>query len=90
MNSSDAARRLLEALFVMKQSNEIIELFGVCQRAELSLYAGLSTLQLLGSVGLVDPVRLRLTLTGLGVAASLVRGSVAAEVQFEQLWSRAA
>jgi hypothetical protein len=90
MTSSSVARRLLVALFQMKQCNEIIELIGVCRRADVSVYSGLSNLQALGRAGLVDPRRLRLTLEGLAVAASLTQASANAEVRFEQLWRVAA
>jgi hypothetical protein len=90
MNSSSTARRLLQALFEMKQANEIIELIGVCQRAEVNLYTGLATLQKLGRAGFVDPIRLRLTFEGLAVASSLREAPAQASVRFESVWRLAA
>lgn len=90
MNSQSTSRRLLVSLFEMSQSNEIIELIGLCQRADVNLYSGLSLLDRLGRAGLLDPRKLRLTLEGLAVCSSLKHDAVQGQAHFERVWLMAA
>ncbi|MEO8180151.1 MAG: hypothetical protein ABI895_15050 [Deltaproteobacteria bacterium] len=75
------SRRLLHLLFVRRQNDEIIDFMDLCTASRARPYAVLRALQALGSAGLVDPRRLRLTLSGLAVASVLVRPTAGAEVR---------
>lgn len=79
MNLSRLSRRLLQVLFVCRQNDEIIDLIGLCASSRARPYAVLKALQALGAAALVDPHRLRLTLTGLAVASALVSRAAQAE-----------
>jgi hypothetical protein len=79
MIPSRVSRRLLACLFIWRQNNEIIDFMDLCTAVRARPYAVLKTLRALGEAGLVDPHRLRLTLEGLTVAASLVRPAARAE-----------
>lgn len=75
MTTYGPSARLLLALFNMLQSREPVELFSLSEAAGLNLYRTLAEVQKLGEKGFVDPRRLRLTLSGLAVAAALDRRS---------------
>lgn len=75
MVTFNPAGRLLIALFDLTRSGEIIELFSLSESAGLNLYRTLSELDSLAKRGLVDAGKLRLTLAGVAVAASLDRRS---------------
>jgi hypothetical protein len=77
------SRRLLHLLFVRRQNDEIIDFMDLCTGTRARPYAVLRALQALGAAGLVDPQRLRLTLSGLAVASALVRPAARAEA-----WAR--
>lgn len=71
MNHSGPRQRLLSALLMLSQSNEIIDIFSLAEEAGLDLFVTLKTLNELARSGLADVRSLRLTLAGLAVAASL-------------------
>jgi L-amino acid N-acyltransferase YncA len=75
------SRRLLSVLFVRRQNDEIIDFMDLCAGTRARPYAVLKALQALAGAGLVDPHRLRLTLSGLAVASALVRPTARAEAQ---------
>lgn len=70
MNEPTLAERVLVALFRRGQRNESIDIFGLAQDCDASLFAVLKTLEVLDRRGLADARRRRLTLTGLAVAAA--------------------
>jgi hypothetical protein len=70
MNEPTLAERVLVALFRRGQRNESIDIFGLGQDCEASLFAVLKTLDVLDRRGLADAGRRRLTLAGLAVAAA--------------------
>jgi len=73
------SRRLLHVLFVRRQNDEVIDFMDLCIGTRARPHAVLQALQALGAAGLVDPRRLRLTLSGLAVASALVRPAARAE-----------
>lgn len=75
MVTFNPAGRILVALFDLSQTTETIDLFSLSEGAGLNLYRTLAELDELARRGLVDAGRLRLTLSGVAVAASLDRRS---------------
>lgn len=75
MTTSSPSFRLLIALFDLMQSNEEIDLFSLAQASGLNLYRTLAELETASNRGLLDVRRMRLTMTGLALAASLDRRS---------------
>ncbi len=73
MMTSDPRARLLINLLSASQQDETIDVFTLGEGSGLSLYQVLKHLNTLAEAGLVDARRLRLTLQGLAVAASLAR-----------------
>jgi hypothetical protein len=71
MIPSRLSRRLLRLLLTSRQNDEIITFMDACEACAARPYAVLKALHALGSAGLVDPVRLRLTFEGLAVASAL-------------------
>jgi hypothetical protein len=65
------SRRLLRLLLSSRQNDEIIDFMDVCKACRARPYAVLKALNTLGSAGLVEPGRLRLTFAGLAVASAL-------------------
>jgi len=59
----------------------------LCTGCRRRPYAVLKALQVLGRAGLVDPHRLRLTLSGLAVASALARPAARAEARARALSS---
>jgi len=78
MTPTHLSRRLLKLLFVRRQNDEIIDFMDLCTGTRARPYSVLRALSALGSAGLVDPHRLRLTLSGLAVATALVRPAAGA------------
>lgn len=70
MNEPTLAERVLVALLRRGQRNDSIDIFGLAQDCDASLFAVLKTLEELDRQGLADARRKRLTLTGLAVAAA--------------------
>ena len=64
MIPSRLSRRLLALLFIRQQNTETIDFIDLCAGVRARPYAVLKALRALGSAGLVDPSRLRLTLSG--------------------------
>jgi len=73
------SRRLLKLLFVRRQSDEVVDFMDLCSASRSRPLAVLRALGALAEAGLVDPRRLRLTLSGLAVATALVRPTAGAE-----------
>jgi hypothetical protein len=71
MNDSELRRGLLQALATLSQSGDNFDLFDLARASDQSLYVVLRGLEDLGSLGLVEQRRLRLTLAGLAVASAL-------------------
>ena len=78
MNLRRLCLRLLQVLFVRRQNNEIIDLMDLCAGTGARPHAVLKALQALADAGLVQPRRLRLTLSGLAVASALVSPTTSA------------
>jgi hypothetical protein len=71
MIPSRLSRRLLRLLLSSRQNDVIIDFMDMCEACCARPYAVLKALQALGSAGLVEPSRLRLTFEGLAVASAL-------------------
>jgi hypothetical protein len=63
--------RVLIALAILSQDNEMIDIFSLSTQADLSIFATLRAVAALHVEGLVDQRRLRLTLMGLARAVPL-------------------
>jgi hypothetical protein len=63
----------------------VVDFLGLCSDSRGRPLAVLRALHALGEAGLVDPRRLRLTLSGLAVAAALVRPTAGAEQPSREL-----
>jgi hypothetical protein len=83
MNHRRLSRRLLQVLFVRRQNDEITDFMDLCTGTRARPYAVLEALQALGDAGLVEPRRLRLTMSGLAVASVLVSPAAKAEAEAE-------
>jgi hypothetical protein len=59
----------------LSQANEDIDLFSLAEEAGLSLFRALESIAALDDDGLLDRRKLRLTLVGLSVAATLARAA---------------
>ena len=70
MNEPRLAERVLVALFRRGQRNESIDIFGLAQDCDASLFGVLKALEELDRRGLADARRRRLTLAGLAVATA--------------------
>jgi hypothetical protein len=70
MNEPKLCGRLLSQLFRRSQAGERIDIIDLAQEAGASLFAALKALDALERAGLVDARRLRLTLSGLALAAA--------------------
>ncbi len=71
MNEPNLLGRLLIQLLSRSQDNESIDLFALAKGAGASQFEALGGLAQLEQSGLVDANRLRLTLSGLALAAAL-------------------
>ena len=79
MNEPTLAERVLVALLRRGQRDELIDIFGLAQDCDASLFAVLKTLDVLDRRGLADARRKRLTLAGLAVAAAARKRRTRAE-----------
>ena len=70
MNEPKLCGRLLSQLFRRSQAGERIDIIDLAQEAGVSLFAALKAMDALERAGLADARRLRLTLSGLALAAA--------------------
>ena len=70
MNEPKLCGRLLSQLFRRSQAGERIDIIDLAQEAGASLFAALKAMDALERAGLADARRLRLTLSGLALAAA--------------------
>jgi transcription initiation factor IIE alpha subunit len=73
MNDTKLCARIAKELFRRAQADEKGDIFDLAQACDTSLFSILKALQKLDREGLVDARRLRLTLSGLALAAAFSR-----------------